>query len=568
MKDKILTPYRRLIRLIQVDKKDIYNIYVYAIFLGITNLSLPLGIQAIINLIQMGQISTSWIVLVFIVILGILFGGFLQIMQRRITENLQQKLFVRASFEFAFRIPRFNLSTINSIYAPEYVNRFFDTMTVQKGLPKLLIDLSSAILQIIFSLILLSLYHPFFIIFSLALLLILFFLLNFTGKRGLSTSIKESKYKYAVAHWLEEIARTMNTFKLAGKTNLPAEKTDKLVQSYLEYREKHFKVLLTQFVQLISFKAFIALGLLVIGGLLVINQQMNIGQFIAAEIIILLVISSVEKIIVNLENLYDVLTALDKIGQVTDLPLEKDSGKPLDKEQFSYPMEISMKNVKFKYPDQKKYVLKDLNLEIQSRKHTAIIGDNGSGKTSILNILAGLYPINEGSFSYNGLPCGEVNLEEIRGLIGDIISEEQLFRGTIEENITMGKLNVNFQDVQWAVKQVGLNDFMDSLANGYATEIDPNGKRFPRSITHKIILARSIVDRPKLLLMDDVQGFLNVKTDEKLFNFLSSKDTPWTLIAAVSNKEWLSNFENIIVVEEGKTIFSGTYTEYQKFTKS
>lgn len=565
MENKILTPYKRLMGLIKVDKKDITQIYIYAIFVGLTNLSLPLGIQAIINLIQMGQISTSWIVLVIFVVAGILFGGILQLMQLRITENLQQKIFVRSSFEFSYRLPRFKLSAIQNLYAPELVNRFFDTMTVQKGLPKLLIDFSTAILQIVFSLILLSLYHPFFIAFSFFLLILLILLMYLTSKRGLDTSINESKYKYAVAHWLEEVARTMNTFKLAGKTDLPTEKTDRLVQSYIGYREGHFKVLVVQFLQLIGFKALIALGLLLIGGLLVINQQMNIGQFIASEIIILLVISSVEKIIMNMDNVYDVLTALDKIGHVTDIPLEKQRHKKCKMRETNLPFKVELKDVQFKYPEQKKWILDGFSMNLAPGQHTAIIGRNGSGKTSILNVLAGLYPISTGSLCFDDVTIGDIDLENLRSRIGDFMSDEQLFIGTIEENITMGRESISQDDLLWACENAGLMPQINELSEGFSTIINPNGKEFSRSMIQKLVLARSIADRPKLLLMDDEQSFLNDKLDHQMFSFLCAENAPWTLVAVTDNENWLAYFRQIIVMEEGKAIFSGDFKAYQIF---
>ena len=149
---------------------------------------------------------------------------------------------------------------------------------------------------------------------------------KFTARKGLETSLAESKGKYRVAHWLQEIARSLISFKLSGRTSLAMERNNTLTEQYLKARESHFKVLIIQFIQMIGFKVLVTAGLLIIGGLLVLNQQMNIGQFVAAEIIILLVISSVEKLITGLESFYDVLTSLEKIGQVVDKELESQKG--------------------------------------------------------------------------------------------------------------------------------------------------------------------------------------------------------------------------------------------------
>jgi ABC-type bacteriocin/lantibiotic exporter with double-glycine peptidase domain len=558
-----LKPYQRLIKLLQVDKKDIYNIYIYSFFIGITNLTLPLGIQTIINLIQLGTVSASWIVLVFLVILGIVVSGILQYIQLRITENLQQKIFVRSSFEFASRIPRFQTYTKNGEYIPELINRFFDTMTLQKGVPKLLIDFSAAILQLVFGLILLSFYHSFFILFSLILLAVLLAVLFFTGKKGVKTAITESKYKYKVAFWLEELARTMHTFKLNGQSNLPLSRTNELTESYINTRESHFKVLLRQFIQLTTFKLLIAFFLLLIGGFLVINNQMNIGQFVAAEIIILLVINSVEKIISGLETLYDVFAAVDKIGHVMDLPLEK-TGETSKDIKENNPLSISVKNINFTFINSGKNVFSDISFEIKPREHTVIFGSDNSGKTTLLKIIGMLYPFNKGSLAYNGIPSTELDIENLRSIIGDYVREQQLFQGTVEENIIMGRDGISFQDMLWASEQTKLIEDVKALSDGFSTQILPDNSNFSRSLIQKIILTRCIINKPKLLLVDDQQKFTSnsLKNSNYLIELLVNENTPWTLITATKNEMWLPYFKQIIILEEGEILFCGTYESY------
>ncbi|MFY8110575.1 MAG: ABC transporter transmembrane domain-containing protein, partial [Flavobacterium sp.] len=326
-----MTPLQRYFKLLLLDKKDVYQIIFYAIFAGLVSLSLPLGIQAIINFIQSGRVTVSWVVLVVFVVIGVALVGILSLMQLRITENLQQKIFVRSSFEFAARLPRIKFEELYDSYPPELANRFFDTMTIQKGTSKLLIDFSAALLQILFGIILLSFYHPYFIMLGFLLLVLLYLIFKYSYFIGLENSLKVSKYKYKVAGWLQEMARNNYSFRKERNYDFALQKNDKFASEYLNYRESLFNVLKRQFSHLIVFKIIITASLLSIGGYLVISQEMNIGQFVAAEIIILLVINSVEKIILGLETLYDVLTAVEKIGLVTDLTMEEDTNYEANK---------------------------------------------------------------------------------------------------------------------------------------------------------------------------------------------------------------------------------------------
>lgn len=564
-----LKPVQRFVRLLDVDKKDITYIYVYAIFAGVINLSLPLGIQAIIGLIAGGDMSASLIFLIAVVTIATALAGILKIMQLTVSETIQRRIFTRSAFDFAYRVPRIKLSSLSGVYPPELVNRFFDTVILQKGMPKLLMDFSTALLNILFSLILISFYHPFFVFFGIALLFILFLIIRFTGPGGLKTSLKESTYKYRVAYWLEEVARAMNTFKLAGRTSLPLRRTDELVSNYLEQRKSHFRILLFQYGNIVAFKTFITAGLLALGGYLVINNQINIGQFVAAEIIVILVMNSVEKFILTMETIYDVLTALEKLGNVTDLPTEEHSGLSFDQVDSQSGLSIQTHQLTYIFPDSQTPAIQDLALHIKPGERLCIAGYNGSGKSTLLKILAGLYTDYTGNISYNGFSAGSLDIESLRGAIGDICQEEDIFRGTILENVSLGEHDVDVRRVLETLKEVGLDPFIDRQPQGIHTELLPGGMNVSRSVRTRLMVARAIVGKPRMLTVEGM--FRGMETSDRLrfARLLSNRERPWSLIVVSDDPIMASHCDRIIIMRQGRIIDEGNFddllhTEYFK----
>jgi ABC-type bacteriocin/lantibiotic exporter with double-glycine peptidase domain len=552
MAKNILSAWQRLIGLLKLDKRDIMQTFYYAIFAGLVNLTLPLGIQAIINLIQGAQISTSWIVLVVLVTGGVAFGGLLQLMQIRIIENVQQKIFTRASFEFAYRFPKIKMSELKDYYPPELANRFFDTLNVQKSLAKVLLDFPAALLQIVFGLLLLSFYHPFFIVYGLLLLVLIYVVFKFTARKGLETSLSESKYKYKVAHWIQEVARSLVSFKLSGKTSHALHKNDILVAEYLEARESHFRVLVVQFIQMIGFKVLVTAGLLLIGGLLVLNQEMNIGQFVAAEIIILLVISSVEKLIRGLETVYDLLTSLEKLGQVVDKELESQDGETPLTDTSDLTVEIS--EVSY-IPQGANYkVIDDVSLTLPPKSTTLLVGANGSGKTTLLRLIAGLIQPTEGAVYVNNISLDNVLPNHYRTYIGQSLTEESPFEGTIFDNITFGDQTISQKDLYWAIENTGLTKFVKEQPKGIHTILFPEGQQIAHNIAKKIVLARAIVRKPKLLILKEPLDQLDEIEALKIMDFLTNKTNSWSVVVVSHDVKWLSRVDRMITLEDGKIV--------------
>ncbi|MCB9182440.1 MAG: ATP-binding cassette domain-containing protein [Flavobacteriales bacterium] len=549
-----IAPWQRLTRLLKVDKREIGHIYLYALIGGAISLSVPLGVQAIINLISGGQVATSWGVLIAFVTIGVGFTGALQVMQIALAENIQQRLFARSAFEFAYRIPRIRAEAIGGKYLPELVNRFFDTMTIQKGLSKLLLDVPLALLQTLLCLILLAFYHPFFIAFGALLLLLLFLIFRFSGRRGLETSIAESGYKYAVAHWLEELGRSMGTFKLIGETDLPLQRADRLVDGYVTARKAHFRVLLGQYTAMVVFKVIVTLSLLALGGMLVMNEQMNIGQFVAAEIVILLLMGAVEKIILRIETVYDVLTALEKVGSVTDLPLEREEGlRTLDRDG-SKGLDVRLTGVGFLSDFHGPPVLEAVNLHLRAGEKVCLCGPNGAGKTTLLRILGGAITAHEGTIQLDGHPMNSLDLAIVRSVIGDSLTEEDVFAGTVMENIAVGRPWVTENDVMEACRVTALFAQLARYPEGLLTKLDPQGSRLPKSLVKRIIQARAIAGSPRLILLEDSLQNWDTKDREELLGWISAPERPWTLLA-VSNDPWLQQrCSRTVHLRDGKLI--------------
>lgn len=543
-----VTPLQRLWRLIKLEKPEIVSIYFYAILSGLIQLSVPVGIQAIIGFVLGASMVTSIYVLIFLVVLGVAAVGILQINQMKIIEKIQQKIFTRNAFQFADIIPRFDLLKTDTYYLPEKVNRFFDTLNVQKGLSKLLLDVPIASIQIIFGLLLLGVYHSFFIIFGLVLLLILWLIFYFTGKDGLDSSLEESRYKYRVVEWHTEMARSINPFKASTESHLNLRKTDDYVTGYLNSRTTHFGVLLFQYKTLVSFKVAITLAMLSVGTYLLLSQQLNIGEFIAAEIVILTVINAVEKLIVSLESVYDVVTGLEKIATVTEGLTEGNGDVKFS--QTSEGLNIELNELSFSYPAGRK-IFENFTLKIPAGSTIAIATGESTGKTSLLKVLAGYYRDLGGSFMINNIPLTNYDSESLRSNFGVYLNQKEIFGGTVFENITMGKTEITQQQIIDFAKKTGLIKHLKSLPDGLTTVVSPGGKQLQGRTLRSILLLRAFIGEPKVLILEEPWDQMDGETRGNLIAYLRSLPEYVTVVVATNDEEFSAESDYIISLKAG-----------------
>jgi ABC-type bacteriocin/lantibiotic exporter with double-glycine peptidase domain len=548
--------FNRFFDLLTPDRSEIRNIYVFAIFSGILSLGMPLGIQMIINFIQLGQISTSWFILVALVVSAIGFSGILNIFQLRITENLQQRIFTRAAFEFAERIPKIKMVELVKRYAPELTNRFFDTLTIQKGLSKLLIDFTAASLQILFGLILLSFYHSFFLFTGLFLVVLLILIIRVTVKKGYVSSMDESTFKYKIAHWLEEIAHARISFKMSGRSKMYLNRTNDYLNNYLTAREKHFKVLVQQYGFLIAFKVAIALTLLTVGGLLVINEQINIGQFVAAEIVILLVLTSVEKLVLSIEVVYDVLTAVEKIGQVMDLELEDYNGAQLVRAEKG--IQLKVDGLMFRTDAYLGTILDGIELRVKPNEKIGIISDTSLSTNALFCILSGLYEKTGGNLEMDGIPIENLNKSELRNQIGSLLKQDQLVYASLYDNIAMGDKSADLNRVVEIFAELGLSDFVAACPENYKTIINPEAHFIPKDIHTKLLIARAAIGQPRLVLLEDPTSGMSLQQVELLQGYLAIFQNA-TILIETHHVGILEKMDRVIEFKEGKIVYDGNY---------
>lgn len=542
------SPIHKLWQLLIEEKREITAIYFYAILGGLLQLSVPIGVQSIIGFVLGANMVTSIYVLIFVIVLAVLLVGKLQINQMKIIEKIQQKIFTRYAFTFSEVIPRIDLKKANTYYLPEKINRFFDTQTLQKGLSKILLEIPTASIQIVLGLLLLSLYHPLFIVFGLILVIILWLILKITAKNGLITSIQESDYKYSVAAWLEEMARVIQTFKFSQGSYLNLYKTDQNVSNYLAAKTAHFKVLIFQYKTLVFFKVAITTAMLTVGTFLLLDQQINIGVFIAAEIVILTIIGAIEKLISSLDNVYDVITSLEKLASITESAIEKEGQLSLNIQKG---LQIDFKNFSFEY-DEGVPIISDITLSIPPHSKVAITGQEGAGKTTFLKILSSNYSDFNGSLFINLLPIGNYQLESLRNHTGIYLSQQSLFQGTLFENIAMGRVGVTPEVIIQIAEKSGLTNFLNHFQSGFESYIDPVGAKLPHSTAKKILLLRSIVNQPALLLMDEPLLGLESEIKQPFANYLLNQLPDTTVLMTIQDEAMLPLFDYEISFNNGK----------------
>ena len=547
-------PFRRLAQLLWEDKKDLGLLLVYALLNGVLTLILPVASQALINIIASGVFLQPLIVLSILVFAGLLFAGLIRIIEINLLEILQQRLFVNISLFLVGHLPTIDTSQWVLSYPPELVNRFFDVMTIQKSIAKSIITFPAAIIQIIISLFFMGFYSSYFLMFNI-FILVAFAFFVILGKNAVETSLMESKYKYKMAHMLQDIARCHIAFKVNMGVNYSLNKVDDLCQHYVQARRKHFDVVIRQATWSYVMNAVATAGLLTMGGWLVMQQEISLGQLVAAELMMLLMIAAANKIVTNIESWYDLLTGLDKLGFLTDLPAEDYKG--VDYIRQKHGVELVLYNVSFKYPQQQRPVFQDLSMRFSKGTHTAIVGPNGCGKTTLTELIFGILKPDAGRIQVNQQQLSDMNIESFRACASLVESPNSIFFGTIRDNILMGRSTITEADLQMALEVSGLNVVIETLPNGLDMMLESEGLNISAGKRQMLMLARAIAPRPELLVLDEAFHHIDAPTRRGILDRITSQEFSWTLIVITHDPEVLSRCAYTYVLFEGEIVTKG-----------
>jgi len=559
---KTLSPLERAFTYISLEKKDISVIIMYGILIGVVSLVTPLTINALVTTISAGVFTMPLLVLSGIIFVGLLVAGAIGIVQAYVVEILQQRLFVNTAFEIGYKFPHAKQSVFQHEYAPELLNRFFDVITLQKGIKKLLIDGLSALIIGTAGLGLLIFISPTLLALGLLFIILSLGIVYVLGKDSLKTSIIESKKKYDAAAFLEDIARCVHSFKLSGNNDFILRKIDSLSHDYVKERKIHFKILIRQIIGFTFIRSIVNTGVLAIGGYLVFERQITLGQLVATELVIVSLITALEKLTNQLEVIYDTLAAFDKVGNITDIELERIGGNILP--HSDHGIALNCEHIAYTYDSVP--ILKDIHCSIPAGQRAAIVGKSGAGKSTLAHLIVGLLDASMGSILLDDNDLRILDLSHVRNHIGFVFPHDEIFEGTIWENITLGRDWIPGKDVMEAVRITRLDDSLMRLPNGLQTKTVSYGKNLSTGQIRRIMIARAIVHKPRLLVLDE--AFTGIEENMKLeiIQDLYSKKNNWTVLSITHDPEVVSKSEAVYVISDGKIIEKGT--PHSLFTKN
>ena len=526
-----MKPFRRFVSFLEPEAQDVRSIFVFSIVIGLLSLTTPLAVEAIVNTIAFGSYLQPLVILSLIVMVFLGFRAGLTVLMTMVAEIIQRKLFVRTVEDLSYRLTRVPLATWKNYHGPELVNRFFDIVSVQKITSKLLLDTLMLGLQTIIGLTVLAFYHPFLLGYDIGLLVMMTVVLWFFGRGAIRTAKNESQLKYETAAWLQEIVRHPTTFKFNGGLGFAVNRADELVAQYISHRRAHFGILIKQISFSMTMQVIAATVLLALGGYLVIDKQMTLGQLVAAELIVTVILGSFAKIGKDLESYYDLMASVDKLGKLFDLPVEPVNKLQLARRPGAYG--ISFVDVTLPSASQK------LNTDFSPGKTYAVYGPEMM-RNSLIEMMVGQQKPLTGYLLLDEYRVDSISAESLQQKIS-LVREIEIFEGTIEENLRMGRENIGSRELNEVVGNLGMRKILTELPEGMATGMKVCGRPFTQSQAIQLVLARALVSKPGVLFVDGLVDRLSDIDTEEVLNRLRKFAPHTTLVISTGRRmvaEW------------------------------
>ena len=542
------SPFSRLRGWMATERTDIWVVVIYSIAIGILSLVVPIATQSLVNTIAFGTLFQPLLVLSLLVFLGLFCAAILKVLRSHVVEVMQRRIFVRVSADTMERILRVRIQAYDDDHGPELVNRFFEVVTLQKSGATLLVEGLEVLMTTLIGMVLLAVYHPVLLIFAVLISVSVLVTLFPLGIGAARTAIQESKAKYALAAWLQELARHPATFKSFPGASFAIERSNRLVGDYVRYRRIHWRVLLRQIIGSQVMQSFGTAGVLGAGGWLVMERQLTLGQLVAAELVVAASLASFSKFGKQLETYYDLLAAVDKLGYLTDLPTEP-SGE--ENVPAGGSAGIELRQIGFSHHSNHP-LLQNINLHIPAGSRFGITGESSSGKSTLIDLIYGFREPTSGTLLFEQNDYRNLKLYDLRGQIA-LVRGIEIFHGTVEENILLGITDLDSAELRKILTMVDLLESIESLSSGLQTVLTTGGQPLSQGQSYRLMLARALALRPRVLILDEILDRLEDGPGlYSLLEALIAPANPWTLVVVSQSKRVLQYCSQTVELKDGQ----------------
>jgi len=528
------------------ERSVIFPVFTYAIAVGLFSLIIPLTVQELVNTFAYSVSPVMVMTLVGIMAGILLIVGIFKALQFYASDVMERRIFVRLVLRLAKILPQFK----ESVYRSNYINRFFETVLLQRAVSGLFIDLINVVIGGMIGMILLALYHPYFIIFDIGLIISIF-LIAILGKGGLRRSIYMSEAKYEVFHWFQEVSDNLFQFKAANCADLILRNADKLAAEYVEARKSRFTVLIRQYIGSIILQVLLHTALLGTAGWLLSQDELTLGQLVAAEVVIAGLLLNMESVVKRFYVIYYFFTALVELDHLFSIQKDK-IPEGLD---ISIP-DSDPKGFHFKYIQMKEDKgsgshFDEIVFDAAPGDKLALVTQTESIRHHLAKIFAGLDQTSKSVVQYNGVNLKNLSPDQIGARRGILFGRRYtLFEGTIAENIVMGRPGIESRDLLWALSVTELDKDLQEMPNGLETFVLDGGNRLNISQRLRVLLTRAIITRPSLLILDGALHEAPKKIRDRILHRLNAKGCPWTLIILTTDPNVKQYVQRCVLLDE------------------
>jgi putative ABC transport system ATP-binding protein len=488
--------FRYFITILAPERSYYVLAIIYGIGISVLSLATPISVQMLINTIANTGLTAPLVVLSVTLFVLLLFAGLLNALRIHLMDLFARRFYARMVSEIALRaIYALNPFFDDNSKGPLF-NRYFDIVIVLKSVPNLLVGGFTIVLQAVVGFVLVSLYHPLFLVFNLVVILLVWLTWVFWGRRAIRSAVFLSNRKHATAAWLEGLAASNGFFKTDRHIDEALERTDAVTNDYIRAHERHFR---HHFSQTLSFLFIYAAGsaaLLGLGGWLVIRGELSLGQLVAAELVLSVVLFGIAQLGVYLTYLYDLMAAIDELSLFDDVEQESPSS---DEDALSGDAQLTFVDAS----GESRGMQATLSFRIPSKARVLARAENHNLQRLFTNFMKAHDQPRSGYISLGDTDIRTVKAHNLRRQV-IVIDRPNAVEMTIRGYLLLSSEGATTERMLNVIRTVGLETTVTQLEDGLDTPIAATG--WPLSITEtmQLKLAAAVLARPRILILNQI----------------------------------------------------------------